>query len=190
MTLVTTPKMPKFLGVDWVDMTSIPLQRRLQMTAVVLHLLTFSVIPILLTLLFLYLLFTSYWWVTVGYAAWMYWDIYIQKSSARGGKQSQWIRTSTYFHYFRDYFPIHLIKTADLDPNANYVMGYHPHGIIGCGAFGNFGSDATGFSEKFPGITPHVVTLEANFRWPIIRAYALWCGMYKQIGLEMGPVDS
>lgn len=28
----------------------------------------------------------------------------------------------------KDYFPIALVKTADLDPSKNYVFGYHPHG--------------------------------------------------------------
>ncbi len=80
---------------------------------------------------------------------------------------------------FRDYFPIRLIKTVDLDPKKNYIFGIHPHGIMSCGIFGNFASEATGFSEKFPGIRPHLMTLTMNFFTPLMRAYALWMGKFR-----------
>ena len=57
----------------------------------------------------------------------------------------------------RDYFPVSLIKTVDLDPKNRYVFGYHPHGIyelikgiIGLGAWVNFITDANDFSIHFP----------------------------------------
>ena len=28
----------------------------------------------------------------------------------------------------KNYFPMTLVKTLDLDPSKNYVFGYHPHG--------------------------------------------------------------
>ena len=42
---------------------------------------------------------------------------------------------------------MHLIKTADIDPNKNYIMGYHPHGILCSGAFCHFATEATDFME-------------------------------------------
>ncbi|RWR98368.1 hypothetical protein B4U79_03295, partial [Dinothrombium tinctorium] len=54
------------------------------------------------------------------------------------------------WRYYAEYFPIKLHKTADLNPNKNYIIGYHPHGILPFGAFANFNTEATGFSEKFP----------------------------------------
>ena len=79
----------------------------------------------------------------------------------------------------RDYFPMKLIKTTDLDPDSNYIFGTHPHGVIAFSWFGNFASEATGFSEKFPGIKPHLMTLTVNFFTPIMRAYSLWMGEYE-----------
>ena len=170
--------MTKFLGVEWVDFASVPFERRLQTGAVLLHLLSFLLFPTLLTIFMFYLLITDFWWIPSSYFVWMLWDNYVRPASARGGRKSHWLRSSVYFRYFRDYFPISLIKTSELDPKHNYVMGYHPHGILSCGAIVNFCSEATGFSEKFKGINPHIVTLEANFRVPIFRGYALWCGKY------------
>ena len=37
-----------------------------------------------------------------------------------------------------------LHKTADLDPKGNYMFGYHPHGIIGVGAFITFATGRAG----------------------------------------------
>ena len=78
--------------------------------------------------------------------------------------------------YYCDYFPMHLIKTVDLDPKDNYIFAYHPHGIIGLGALGNFCGEATGFSEKFPGIHPHLLSLTMNFRFPFTRDFSMAFG--------------
>lgn len=66
-----------------------------------------------------------------------------------------------------------LIKTHNLLPSRNYIFGYHPHGIFCFGAFCNFGTEATGFSKKFPGIKPSLATLAGNFRFPILRDYLM-----------------
>ena len=46
---------------------------------------------------------------------------------------------------------MHLVKTAELDPNQNYVMGFHPHGIISMSAFVTFATEALDVSKKYPG---------------------------------------
>lgn len=108
-----------------------------------------------------------------------------------------WFRRLKWWKYFCGYFPISLIKTADLDPKKNYVFGYHPHGIIGLGAIGNFGSEATGFSEIFPGIVPHLLTLAMNFRFPFMRDIIMSSGVcsvdresIEHILQKMGPGHS
>lgn len=70
-------------------------------------------------------------------------------------------------------FVLQLIKTHNLLPNRNYIFGYHPHGIFCFGAFCNFGTEATGFSKKFPGIKPSLATLAGNFRLPVLRDYLM-----------------
>jgi len=69
----------------------------------------------------------------------------------------------------RDYFPVKLVKTTELDPKRNYICGYHPHGILPYGAFVNFNTEATEFSTLFPNIKPSLLTLNVQFRFPVYR---------------------
>ena len=46
------------------------------------------------------------------------------------------------------YFPVHLHKTAELDPAGNYVFGFHPHGILCLSAWVSFATEACDVSEK------------------------------------------
>ncbi|XP_078064484.1 diacylglycerol O-acyltransferase 2-like, partial [Mustelus asterias] len=122
------------------------------------------------TLLTLYLLFTSLWPLVALYLFWLTID---WNTPERGGRRSRWVRGWTMWTYLRDYFPVSLVKTAELDPRRNYVLGYHPHGIMCVGAFCNFCTEATDFSKTFPGITPHTATLNGLFHLPIYRDYLL-----------------
>lgn len=70
-----------------------------------------------------------------------------------------------------------MLKTCDLPPDKPYVFGYHPHGIIGMGAICTFATESTGFSKQFPGIIPHLLTLESNFRIPFYRDIMLAMGI-------------
>ena len=97
--------------------------------------------------------------IAILYAVWV---IYDRQVSSQGGRRLQWFRKLSIWRYLRDYFPVTLVKTADLDPRRNYIMGYHPHGVIGAGAFVNFGTEGNKFSEVFPGITPYLLTLKCE----------------------------
>jgi Diacylglycerol acyltransferase len=57
------------------------------------------------------------------------------------------------------------------------TSGYHPHGFVSMGAFGNFGTEGTGWSEKFPGITNSLLTLNGNFRIPLYKEYLQALGL-------------
>ncbi|KAK4831303.1 hypothetical protein QYF61_016792 [Mycteria americana] len=70
-----------------------------------------------------------------------------------------------------------LVKTAELDPRQNYLMGFHPHGVLAAGAFLNFCTEASGFSTLFPGITPHLMMLSLWFRIPFFRDYLMSGGL-------------
>ncbi|XP_068237936.1 2-acylglycerol O-acyltransferase 2-A-like [Palaemon carinicauda] len=69
-----------------------------------------------------------------------------------------------------------MIKTADLDPSKNYIVGYHPHGILCAGAFSCFGTEGTNFSKVYPGLTPYLMTLEVQFRQPFYREFLMSSG--------------
>ncbi|KAG8975066.1 diacylglycerol O-acyltransferase 1 [Tulasnella sp. 425] len=82
--------------------------------------------------------------------------------------------------WFAGYYPASLIKASaevDLPADRPYVFGYHPHGIIGMGAFATFATESTGFSEAFPGIKPHLLTLASNFHIPLYRDLLLSLGI-------------
>ena len=78
---------------------------------------------------------------------------------------------------FASYFPARLHRTVALEPTRKYIFGYHPHGIISHGAFAAFSTEALGFADLYPGITNTLLTLDANFRVPIYRDYALAMGL-------------
>ncbi|KAJ8122213.1 hypothetical protein O1611_g9898 [Lasiodiplodia mahajangana] len=91
--------------------------------------------------------------------------------------RSEWLRKSYIWHFFADYYPARLHKTHELPATRKYIFGYHPHGIISHGAWAAFATDALGFSEKFPGITNSLLTLDSNFRIPFYREYILSMGV-------------
>ena len=111
----------------------------------------------------------------IGYVVWMFMFQSYHKDG-KGLKSQTW-RRMRWWTWFRDYFPIALHATAPLDPKGRYVIGYHPHGILSLGAFLNFGTEATGFSEKFPGIDLRLLTLTSNFRIPFYGFFLSMMGI-------------
>ena len=79
--------------------------------------------------------------------------------------------------HFANFFPIKVVKTAELDPNKSYLIGSHPHGILGFGCFCTFATDALKIKEIFPGIKPSLVTLPINFRLPGAREIVAGTGV-------------
>ncbi|CAF5134113.1 unnamed protein product, partial [Rotaria sp. Silwood1] len=94
----------------------------------------------------------------------MYIDRY---TPVRGGRWSDRLRRLSIWTIVSNYFPIKLIKTEDLDPNRNYIFGYHPHGTATVGAGINFLTEATYFSTLFPGIRPHLMAIHSNVFFPV-----------------------
>ncbi|KAL2257625.1 hypothetical protein VTK26DRAFT_9385 [Humicola hyalothermophila] len=151
---------------------NIPYRRRMQTIAVLMHSLSIAVgvsvffflcaNPLLWPLVILYLL-----------------SMLLSKKSTDGTlrKRSQRFRSLPIWKFFAEYFPAELHKTHDLPPTRKYVFGYHPHGIISHGAFAAFATEALGFSEKFPGITNSLLTLDSNFSIPGYRDYLLALGI-------------
>ncbi|KRZ58438.1 Diacylglycerol O-acyltransferase 2 [Trichinella nativa] len=119
--------------------------------------------------------FTRYWWLIALYTIWMVFDY---STSKRGSRPTHFIRKWKIWNYFRDYFPITLIKTADLDPDQNYIFGVHPHGVMAFSAFCNFCTEATNFSRLFPNLQiPRLCILAGQFWFPIRRELLLLAGM-------------
>ncbi|KAM6497352.1 DAGAT domain containing protein [Amanita muscaria] len=167
---VTKPVAKLHANLNFVP-AKIPRKRRLQMLVVAL----WSVMIVITTVTFLFLCTIPSLWPFL--AAYLVWELYIDRAPNHGGRPSKWFKSSTFWRYFADYYPASFIKEADLPPDRPYVFGYHPHGIIGMGALATFATEATGFSEAFPGITPHLLTLVSNFKMPFYRDILLALGI-------------
>ncbi|XP_049644125.1 2-acylglycerol O-acyltransferase 3-like [Suncus etruscus] len=126
------------------------------------------------TMLTIFLLFTPLWWLSVLYGVWLIidWD-----TPQRGGRSSKWIRKCIIWKHMRDYYPIKLVKTAELPPDRNYVLGSHPHGIMCTGIANNFITASTGLLEIFPGLRLTLVTLANLFNLPVYRDYVMALGL-------------
>ncbi|XP_066445610.1 2-acylglycerol O-acyltransferase 2-like [Eleutherodactylus coqui] len=149
---------------------NVPLDRRLQTAAVLQWAFSFLVLAQCCLVLYILLVFSQYWALAALYAVWLYidWD-----TPSTGGRRSEWVRSWTVWKYFANYFPIKLVRTSPLDPRHNYIFGFHPHGVLVVGAFGNFCTEGTGFSSLFPGLRPHLLMLPVWFRVPFFREYIM-----------------
>jgi 2-acylglycerol O-acyltransferase 2 len=114
--------------------------------------------------LYLFLLYVG--WMLIG-----------QTFHETGGHRQMWFRRLTLWRHFCNYFPIKLVKTAELCPSQAYLFGYHPHGIIGIGAFGAFATEGCGFGALFPRINLRLLTLRMNFRIPFMGFYLTMLGV-------------
>ncbi|KAF8316667.1 diacylglycerol acyltransferase [Clavulina sp. PMI_390] len=149
----------------------VPLTRRLQTAAVLMWAL---LIPVCTSLFFFLCSIPALWPLIIMYCIWAFG---FDTSPRTGGRPSQKFRDLPLWRYFAGYYPQKLVKTQDLPPDRPYVFGYHPHGIIGMGAFATFATEGTGFSKAFPGIKPHLLTLTNNFHIPIYRDILLFLGV-------------
>lgn len=81
----------------------------------------------------------------------------------------RFMRRLTWWTYFKNYFPVSLVKTHDLPADKSYLFATYPHGVLCAGSFSNFATDAGQFSELFPGLTSHLITLSLHFSMPFTR---------------------
>lgn len=100
------------------------------------------------------------------YGCWLLFDC---RTDLKGGRWSNKLCRLWVWTHFANYFPLDLIKSEDLDPNRNYIFGYHPHGAFAISAFGNFATEATNFSGLFANICPHLMLLRLQFLFPFTR---------------------
>uniref|UniRef100_A0A1I8F8M5 diacylglycerol O-acyltransferase n=1 Tax=Macrostomum lignano TaxID=282301 RepID=A0A1I8F8M5_9PLAT len=105
-----------------------PMRRRLQTLAVLQWLLSITVMPIICVLFIMMTLLTPLAPLSLAYVAWIFFfdcnTVAARRPAPRGACAAG--RCGA----LPDYFPIRLVKSADLDPAHNYLIGYHPHGII------------------------------------------------------------
>ncbi|CAH7258645.1 2-acylglycerol O-acyltransferase 3 [Phodopus roborovskii] len=156
------------------EVSSSPLHRSLQVFAVFQWVFSFLGLALLCLVVLVLASLGRAWTLVVLYLAWLYRD---RHTPRMGGRRSAWVRNWAVWRYFRDYFPITLVKTAELDPSQNYLFGFHPHGVLVVGAFSNFCTEATGFSRLFPGLKSHLLMLPCWFQVPLFRDYIMTSGL-------------
>ena len=166
--------MTKFLGIEFAPL-HIPLRRRLETLAVLQWTLTFLFLGFTCLFVYIALLFTRFYYIPLIYGVYYYFD---RKTSARGGRRWHWTREWAVWRYFQSFFPMTIVKTVEYDPNRNYLMGFHPHGVLSASAFCHFSTEGTGWSKKFPGLTPYLLVLPGHFQFPFYRDYFMSAGMY------------
>ncbi|XP_040570347.1 2-acylglycerol O-acyltransferase 1 isoform X2 [Lepeophtheirus salmonis] len=161
----------QLLGIKFAPL-SIPFERRLQTIAALIW---SSIIVIgfpLGYILFLYLLWTSRaQWIFWPYIAWLIYDIRTPFNGGRNihGSICLNVRNWRIWKYFKDYFPVKVIKTTDLDPNKGYLLGSHPHGFMASGVFAAFGTNDKDLIDIYPNIKSRVIATSGIFIIPFIR---------------------
>lgn len=163
--------MPKHFGVDFAPL-DVPWHRRLQTLAILNAVVSMMVTGWLVLFGLLYLLTTQYYSISLIYAIWWAYD---RDSHQRGGwrRKWQWARGGPLWTLIRDYFPISLVKTDELNPEKNYILGVHPHGILTLSTAVTFSSDANHVEQLFPGMRFHTMTLVDMFQLPVAREVCL-----------------
>ncbi|XP_021438373.2 diacylglycerol O-acyltransferase 2 [Oncorhynchus mykiss] len=139
------------------------LEKQVQVFSVMQSIVSFLIMGPISSVVMLYLLWTDLWCVTASCTIWLFYDWNTQTRQA-----------NRYIYIATSKNTVGLIKTHNLLPNRNYILGYHPHGI---GALCNFATESNGFLAKFPGITPFVATLAGNFHMPLAREYLMSAGL-------------
>uniref|UniRef100_A0A6G1S6R5 Acyltransferase n=1 Tax=Aceria tosichella TaxID=561515 RepID=A0A6G1S6R5_9ACAR len=131
----------------------------------------YSLLPLASLVAFLTLvclLFTKYWFITITYYSFLIFDA---KTCNRGGRRWPSVYRARFWSYLAAYFPIKLrhSDTFKLDPNENYILNYHPHGIAAFGCVTTFATNGLNFSRLFPGIRSLFMVHETSFLVPIMR---------------------
>ncbi|CAI4225195.1 unnamed protein product [Auanema sp. JU1783] len=165
--------MTRLLGIELAPL-NIPLERRLQTLGAIHFFIVCLVLPAFTLVIPFILLWTPLWPLMILYSIWL---IYDWDSPKRGGYRSKWFMDQRIHKWYANYFPAKLHKTEELDSEKNYIIGYHPHGIISMSAFINFGTNGTGILESFPNINFHLCTLVGQFWTPFRREWGLLHGM-------------
>ncbi|XP_069671305.1 2-acylglycerol O-acyltransferase 1-like isoform X2 [Periplaneta americana] len=112
------------------------------------------------------LLYTRFYPLVILYYIWVWYDT---DSRASLERRSPRVREWAIWRYLRDYFPVRLVKTAELDPNLNYIFCTFPHGVLGIGSGINFFTNANKVDTVFPNHKSYLATVNYHFKLFYIR---------------------
>jgi len=107
------------------------------------------------------------------------WAWLVDTAAWTGSRKCRAVRESRFWRWFASYYPVALVKTADLPPDHHYLFACHPHGILPIGPFTAFGTEALDFRAAFPGIDCFLLGLNLVTYLPLARELSLACGVLR-----------
>ncbi|CAH1396909.1 unnamed protein product [Nezara viridula] len=119
-------------------------------------------------------LFTTYWPIVLLSILWTWYD---RETPFKGGRSLRLLIALPFWKHLPDYFPVSLVKIADLDPNRNYLFCSHPHGLLGTASFINLSLGLAPNKAYFPGFNTKLAVKDLNVFYPFLRDIALECGV-------------
>jgi 2-acylglycerol O-acyltransferase 2 len=153
----------------------LPLQRRLQTTAVIGGLLVLPSVFIFLVALWTYPPFVS-WYTREVFILYVLWQVLIDRETPkRGGRPLLWFRSFPAWKLIANYVPARLHTGDRLDAGKRHIFCLHPHGIISIAAICNLVLNVNGPNEKL-GVDYRIVTVSANFIMPVWREIIMALG--------------
>ncbi|XP_055844054.1 2-acylglycerol O-acyltransferase 2-like [Episyrphus balteatus] len=174
--------------IEWAPL-NIPLRRRLQTLTVGIYMCSLFILGLYSYFVCGLIFFLGSNFVKVlviAYFVWIFLDRERAQNCLRGPGHIicisnyfsvRWMRDNFFWKLFREYFPVELVKTAELPPNKNYLLACFPHGVIGFGPFTNMCSDISKWNDLFPKVRVHLATLAVHFNSPIWREIIQSWGM-------------
>jgi len=96
------------------------------------------------------------------------WQLFLDNSPTKGtALVSKRLRKMAWWKYVSEYFPVRVLKTAELAPEKGpYIIGCFPHGIIPFSVFCNWFTNGTNMDEKFPGLEWRIALLKISTQIP------------------------
>ncbi|XP_017094226.3 2-acylglycerol O-acyltransferase 2-like [Drosophila bipectinata] len=165
------------MKIEWAPL-NVPMDRRLQTFFTAVFTYTFFWLPIISTFCTPFLLYYGGFilrTVLLVYFVYIYTDYKKHFGIMEGnGWSVPFLRKNP---SYRDYFPVELVKTAELPPNRNYIIASFPHGLIGMGICVNMGMEISKWLKLFPQVRPKIATLDHHFKTPFLREVIRLWGM-------------
>ncbi|XP_058809938.1 diacylglycerol O-acyltransferase 2-like [Phymastichus coffea] len=155
---------------------NVPLERRLQSAAVFVGVFIFTFGVMLSAYIVLYAIIAGGAWsrcLMLAYLVFIYFDSKYHLSVNRPEWLYCFYGQRRFWDYYTGYFPMRLIKTAELEPTRNYILGAMPHGIIPLGLSIAFVNDSLDSKGLFPGLEFRPLSLHLNFLVPFMREHLL-----------------
>ena len=109
----------------------------------------------------------------IAYLLWYNWDF---QTCDYGSRPFRWLRQLSFWSYFTQSFPLHLIRSTPLSSDRNYIFACHPHGIFSISTVHSIITDGQQFSQLFPNLQPYFVTISQQFWLPFYREILLAFG--------------